>query len=149
LDFIALNYYCKEYTKFKGLLGDECSHDFHKERKNYLGWHVYPQGLYRILISLNKFSLPILVTENGTAEDKQHFYEDYMMTHLKSLGQAIQKGVNVIGYLWWSLIDNFEWDKGFGPRFGLAEVDYTSFERKIRPFAYKYAKICKENKLEI
>jgi len=51
--------------------------------------------------------------------------------------------------MWWSLMDNFEWDKGFGPRFGLTEIDYSTFERKLKPFAYTYGKICKNRKIEI
>jgi len=53
----------------------------------------------------------------------------------------------VRGYLHWSLMDNFEWDKGFWPRFGLVEVNYKTLERKIRPSALQYAKICKTNEL--
>jgi len=66
---------------------------------------------------------------------------------LKNIGKAINEGVNVRGYLHWSLMDNFEWDKGFWPRFGLVEVNYKTLERKIRPSALQYAKICKTNEL--
>jgi beta-glucosidase len=148
VDFIALNYYCKEYVQFKGIIGQECSHS-HKERKNYLGWHVYPQGLHKLLISVKKWDLPVFVMENGTAESENLFYEDYLRTHILSVYKALQAGVKVKGYLWWSLLDNFEWDKGFGPRFGLIEVNYQTFERRIKPFAYNYAKICRENKVDI
>ncbi len=55
--------------------------------------------------------------------------------------KAIQGGINIKGYLYWSLLDNFEWDKGFWPKFGLVEVDYRTMERKIRSSAYEYAKI--------
>ena len=72
-----------------------------------------------------------------------------MIGHLKSLAKAMEEGIDIKGYLWWSLLDNFEWDKGFGPRFGLTEVNYSTFERKIKPFAYTYGKICKENKISI
>ncbi|MFA5271929.1 MAG: family 1 glycosylhydrolase, partial [Candidatus Omnitrophota bacterium] len=66
-----------------------------------------------------------------------------------SVARAISEGIDIKGYFWWSLIDNFEWDKGFGPRFGLIEVDYDNFKRKIKPFAYTYAKICKENRVTL
>ncbi|MDP2923676.1 MAG: family 1 glycosylhydrolase [Candidatus Omnitrophota bacterium] len=149
LDFIAMNYYCKEYVKFKGLFGVGCDHGYHQERKNYLNWYVYPKGLYEFLIRLKRYNLPIIIMENGTAEKQNILYEDYLISHLKSVAKAISAGVNVQGYLWWSLIDNFEWHEGFGPRFGLIEVNYRDFSRKIRPFALTYAKICKENRLEI
>ncbi|MEM7817086.1 MAG: family 1 glycosylhydrolase, partial [Candidatus Aenigmatarchaeota archaeon] len=147
LDFLAINYYTKQNIRFGGLLGKECNSYLHNERKNFLGWYVYPDGLFNLLIKLKKFNLPIIITENGTAETQDILYKDYLLLHLKSVHKAILKKVNVKGYLWWSLIDNFEWDKGFGPRFGLIEVNYKTFERKIKPFALVYAKIAKENKI--
>ena len=93
--------------------------------------------------------LPVFVTENGTAESKNELYEDYLLSHLRSLSRAREAGVDIRGYFWWSLLDNFEWDKGFSKRFGLVEVDYGNFKRSVRPFAYTYSKICRENKLEL
>lgn len=149
MDFIAINYYCKEYVKFKFPLGIACGHTNHSENKNYLNWYIYPQGLYELLIKLKKYNLPIIITENGTAQTNDTAYEEYLTSHLASVGNAISQGVDIRGYLWWSLIDNFEWHEGFGPRFGLIEVNYHNFSRRIRPFALTYAKICKENRLEI
>jgi beta-glucosidase len=148
LDYVGLNYYCKEYVKFKGLIGDECGHSFHKERRNHINWYVYPQGLYEILIKLKQLDLPVIITENGTAESEDRLYLDYLISHLESVGRAIQDGVDVRGYFWWSLLDNFEWDKGFKYRFGLTEVDYNTFDRKLRPFAKVYAEICGSNSLD-
>ena len=62
---------------------------------------------------------------------------------------AIKDGVDIRGYLYWSFLDNHEWDKGFWPRFGLVEIDYKTQERKIRPSAKVYAEICKNNELII
>jgi len=149
LDFIGLNYYCREFSKFKGLVGEESGYKPKGGRQNYLGWNVYPQGFYKLLKSLKRYNLPIIITENGTAENQDSLYEDFLIGHLKSLSLAIKEGVDIRGYLWWSLLDNFEWDKGFGPRFGLIEVDYSTFKRKLKPFAYTYGKICKENRIEI
>jgi len=149
LDSIAINYYCKEYVKFNGALGAQCRHPHHKEHKNFLGWYVYPQGLYEFLKRFKKYKLPIFITENGTAEVSDSLYEEYLLSHLTSVARAISEGVDIKGYFWWSLVDNFEWDKGFGPRFGLIEVDYGNFKRKIKPFAYTYAKICKDNRIDI
>lgn len=147
LDFIGLNYYCREFSRFKNLTGRESVCKSGSGRQNYLGWDVYPQGFYKLLKRLKKYGLPIIITENGTAEKEEPLYEDFLISHLRSLAMAIEEGVDVRGYLWWSLIDNFEWDKGFGPRFGLAEVNYSTFERKLRPFAYTYGKICRDNKI--
>jgi len=72
-----------------------------------------------------------------------------MTEHLYWVWRAIQDGVDVRGYIYWSLLDNFEWAKGFEPRFGLVEIGYATFSRKIRPSAFEYAKICKTNQLDI
>ena len=55
----------------------------------------------------------------------------------------MQEGDKVLGYIYWSLIDNFEWDKGFGPRFGLIEMDYNTYKRTIRESARKFSEVCK------
>jgi beta-glucosidase len=147
LDFIGINYYCKEYVQWNGLIGQECGHLNHGERKNQPGWSVYPQGLYEILINLKKYGLPLMITENGTAEIKDEFYREYLLSHLNSLACAIKDGAKVEGYFWWSLLDNFEWDKGFSQRFGLVEVDFKTFRRQVKPFADTYADICRKNSI--
>lgn len=149
LDFIGVNYYCRDYIKKGSLYGRDCLADHHIERKNALGWNVAPEALYDLLVRLSFFELPIIVSENGTAEKYNDHYEHFLLAHLKSVGLAIQKGIDVRGYFWWSLLDNFEWDLGFTPRFGLCEVNYKTYERKIRPFALTYAKICKEGVINV
>jgi len=81
------------------------------------------------------------------ADAKDEKREKFIKEHLYWIHKAIQEGVDVCGYFYWSLLDNFEWDKGFWPRFGLVEIDYQTLERKIRPSAQEYAKICKNNEL--
>lgn len=149
LDFLAINYYCREFSKFKDLFGAESDYKPKRGRKNYLGWNIYPQGFYRLLKKIARYNLPIIITENGTAEYENSLYEDFLIRHLRSLAAAINEGVDIRGYLWWSLIDNFEWDKGFGPCFGLAGVDYKTFKRTPKPFSATYSTIIKENRLEI
>lgn len=63
--------------------------------------------------------------------------------------KAISEGVDVRGYFHWSLLDNFEWQQGFWPRFGLVEIDYKTQERRIRQSAYEYAKIVKANAIDL
>jgi beta-glucosidase len=133
-DFIGLNYYkhCQFPKKKKLLVSD-------------LGWDFYPQGIYYLLKDLKKYKKPIYITENGLADIKDAKRIRFIKDHLKYVHQAIQNGVDVRGYFYWSLLDNFEWDKGFWPRFGLVEVDYKTMERRIRPSAFEYAQICKKN----
>ncbi len=137
-DFIGLNYYFhRRFHRNKNkIVSDMC-------------WEIYPEGIYHVLKDLKKYNKPIYITENGLADAKDEKRTKFIKEHLKRVHKAISEGVDIRGYFYWSLLDNFEWDKGFWPRFGLVEIDYKTMERKIRPSAYEYAKICKENKLEI
>lgn len=153
LDFIGINYYNRGLVDvkkwaFPNLLLDNCLDNCLPLKKNSLGWDIYPEGLYRLLSSLKKYNLPILITENGicTQDDTQRW--DYIREHLKNIQLAINSGVKVIGYIYWSLLDNFEWDKGFVPRFGLVEMDYNNFQRMPRESANKFALVCKTGRME-
>jgi beta-glucosidase len=89
-----------------------------------------------------------MITENGICTDDDGLRWDFIREHLSAIHKAIEDGVNVTGYLYWSLLDNFEWDKGFAPRFGLIDVDYDTFKRTVRESAYKYAQVCKSGILQ-
>jgi beta-glucosidase len=139
LDFIGLNYYFHYRIKFP----------FKNRNENKLlsdiGWEIYPKGIYFILKELQKYNLPLYITENGLADAKDKLRKDFIKEHLSWVHKAIQEGIDVRGYFHWSFMDNFEWEKGFEPRFGLIEIDYDTLERKPRPSAFYYAKICKQN----
>jgi beta-glucosidase/6-phospho-beta-glucosidase/beta-galactosidase len=102
-----------------------------------------------VLERFSHFGIPLLVTENGLATDNEALRREFMLRHLESLARALHKGINVIGYLYWSLIDNFEWAMGTYARFGLAAVDFRSQERKFRAFAEDYKRVCSENRLAL
>lgn len=153
LDFIAINYYSRQLVDLKkwgvrNLVADRCNQGHYPVKKNSLGWDIYPEGLYQLLLKFKKYNLPILIAENGicTADDDLRW--EFLQGHLKSVHAAMEKNVWVTGYLHWSLLDNFEWDKGFGPRFGLIEVDYETYRRTARKSAAKYAEICQTGVLE-
>jgi len=115
-----------------------------------MGWELYPKSLALIAREMHtRYKLPIYVTEHGLADADDSRRKWYIIESLKHLHTAIRDGVDVRGYLHWSLLDNFEWDKGFWPRFGLVEIDYRTLERKIRPSAQVYKEICKTNVLEL
>lgn len=137
-DFIGVNYY------FHRGFGEKAIHD-----KTDMGWEIYSKGIYNVLKQLKKYKKPIYITENGLADAKDEKRAKFIKDHLRWAHRAMQEGVDLRGYLHWSLLDNFEWAHGFGPRFGLIEVDYQTMERRIRPSAWEYAKICKSNQLEI
>ncbi len=152
LDFIGVNYYSRQKVDVDSwwignLLMQMGSAEYDPVKKNSLGWDIYPQGLYQVLMKLKKYQLPIMITENGICTDDDSLRWEFLHSHLENIHRAISDGVNVTGYLYWSLLDNFEWDKGFTPRFGLIDVDYTTFKRTIRDSARKFSQVCATNTL--
>jgi len=148
MDFIGLNYYSRQVVEMGNwsigdLLMGVCKNNHHPAKKNSLGWDIYPEGLLELLLKLKKYNLPVIITENGICTPDDNLRWEYISSHLKNIHLAMEKGVNVKGYLYWSLIDNFEWDKGFGPRFGLIDIDYNTDKRTVRPSAEKFGQVCK------
>jgi len=149
-DFIGVQYYFHDvlcvYNIFRYLSGTPHSQ---KEDKNKtdLNWEVFPEGIYRILKNLKKYDKPIFITENGIADARDRQRKKFIEDHLFWTRRAIEEGADVRGYFYWSLLDNFEWDKGFWPKLGLVAVDRKTMKRKIRKSAFEYAKICKSNQL--
>ncbi len=152
LDFMGINYYSRQLVDTKGwwitnLLSDVCQQGHTPVKKNSLGWDIYPDGLYQVLLKLKKYQMPIIITENGICTLDDDLRWEFITEHLKSVHQAIQAGVDIRGYLYWSLLDNFEWDKGFGPRFGLIEMNYETQQRTVKPSAIKFGQVCKTGQL--
>ncbi len=133
-DFVGLNFYF--HIRVDHWYGKNKN-----ERISDMAWELHPQSLYNVLMSLKRYQLPIYITENGVADVRDKHREYFLVEHLRSVKNAIRDGADVRGYLHWSLIDNFEWDSGFWPRFGLVEIDYKTMERRIRPSALKYKEI--------
>jgi len=106
-----------------------------------LGWAISAKGFRKLLKRVGTFGLPIYVTENGIADRDDKLRSNYLMSHLSEVARAIGQGIDIRGYYHWSLLDNFEWIKGFWPRFGLYQVDYETFERKPTASALLYKKI--------
>ncbi len=119
------------------------------KKTNDMGWEIYPEGIYKVVKKLAIFNKPIIIIENGLADADDSRRPDFIKDHVYYLHKALSEGVPVAGYCHWSLLDNFEWADGWGPKFGLFEVDRETFARKPRPSANIYTKICKNNELEI
>ncbi len=138
LDYIGVNYYTRSFFKF-GIRGFA-----EYKRKNVprsdFGFEIYPEGLYEVLMRLKPFGLPVMITENGMADKKDLYRPDFLKTSLKSVSRAIKEGVDILGYMHWSLMDNFEWVEGYSKKFGLLETDFKTQERKPRGSAYLYQK---------
>lgn len=142
-DFIGLNYYFHHPLKFKM---SNWRNWFRPESettmpKNDLGWDINPVGLGHLLDWLQKYQRPIIITENGLADAADHLRASFVRHHVDQVFQAIARGVRVQGYLYWSLLDNFEWREGFAPRFGLIDVDYQTLRRTVRPSAYAFREL--------
>jgi beta-glucosidase/6-phospho-beta-glucosidase/beta-galactosidase len=90
-----------------------------------------------------KYHLPLLVTENGLADEEDSYRQWWLTETILAMQRAIDGGVKLEGYLHWSLIDNFEWAYGKWPRFGLAAVDYSTGKRTLRPSARWFGRVIK------
>lgn len=136
-DFIGLNHYFHSGINY----------GFEKHEKKVVsdvGWEIYPKSIYAVLKDLTRYEKPIYVTENGVADAQDIYRGRLIKESLEWVKKAQQEGVDVRGYLHWSLLDNFEWADGFWPRFGLVAVDYKTLECHIRPSAFVYKKIIEE-----
>ncbi len=109
-----------------------------------MGQEIYPEGLYKYVSMVwQRYKKPIIITENGIADRNDQYRAQYITDHIGQVQKLLARGIDMRGYFYWSLLDNFEWDKGFWPRFGLAEVDRNTQNRAFRPSAKAYQKILK------
>ena len=121
-----------------------------------MGWEIEPSGLHAMLVRVHEEypGTPVVVTENGAAfddrvdsdgavhdEDRRSFLEG----HLRACHRAIADGVDLRGYLAWSLMDNFEWGFGYSKRFGIVRVDYDTQQRTVKDSARWYAQVVRDN----
>lgn len=141
-DFVGVNYYTRAFLRFSptGLRGTEYVHEDRTGRGlTDTGWEVYPEGFRQVLDWAASAGFPLLVTENGAAERDPERKVRYLQAHLEALESTRAAGVDVRGYFWWSLLDNYEWLHGLGPRFGLYHVDFDTLDRRPTPAARFYA----------
>jgi beta-glucosidase len=115
-----------------------------------MGWNIAPDGLEELLLSLTEQfpEQPLMITENGAAfpdvvtegDDGRRVHDelrtDYLQRHFAAAKRAMDQGVDLRGYLVWSLLDNFEWGYGYSKRFGIVRVDYDTGERLPKDSAY-------------
>ncbi len=134
-DFVGVNYYFTDY--YNG---------FFKRKNptrplNDMGWYMEPEGLYPLIVrSWARFKKPIIVTENGVADANDEYRRWWIEETIVAMERAMSEGIDIRGYFHWSLLDNFEWDQGWWPKFGLVEVDREhGMKRNIRPSAKWFA----------
>lgn len=142
-DFIGLNYYTRFYVRFpptKGFLEAEWGPEAIVSDGNY--GEIYPYGLYRAIKKVLCYNKPIYITENGLPDKDDNWRPAFILDHLRQVWQALSFCYPVMGYYHWSLIDNFEWDRGWTQRFGLIGMDPETQERNWRPSGRLYQEIC-------
>lgn len=158
-DFVGINYYFTDY--YKGLSFSPPDHAakqgndmklFGIQRANPalplndLGWYMEPEGLYPLLVrTWARYKKPIIVTESGVADQHDRYRQWWVEESVIAMQRAMSEGVDVKGYMHWSLLDNFEWAFGWWPKFGLIEVDREDDMRRIpRPSALWLARYVRE-----
>ncbi|MFN2120860.1 MAG: GH1 family beta-glucosidase, partial [Anaerolineales bacterium] len=164
IDYLGLNYYNTDrvaYDVFAGLnkarLAPYSAPGWGRTEMN---WGIDPDGLRRELLHVTEaYGGPLIyVTENGCAmpdrPDADGFVADwdrvrYIRSHLQALHQAIEEGADVGGYFVWSIFDNFEWERGYGPRFGLVRVDYDTLARRPKQSARWFGDVVRTNSLAV
>jgi beta-glucosidase len=139
-DFIGVNYYFTQYQNWLGKIRNP------KVPVSDLGWYMEPSGIARLLTTTwQRYHTPLIITENGVADSSDKQRQWWLEQTMPALEEAITSGVDLRGYLHWSLLDNFEWAYGWWPEFGLVHVDRATVQRSIRPSAYWLADYIKNH----
>jgi beta-glucosidase len=137
LDWIGVNYYSRTFVGWPWTGSTPATGEM-----TDFGWEIYPEGLYQVLRRVGRFGKPVVITENGISDADDDQRPAYIISHLREVLRAIRDGVDVRGYMHWSLLDNFEWAEGYEQHFGLA-----TRSRELRPSARVYGAIARANAL--
>jgi beta-glucosidase len=132
-DWLGINYYTRDIIRSRiarALTGRGPPYEVVADAagtraRSDMGWEIYPEGLYRLLLTFARYGWPIIVTESGLADRAGTVRPGYIRSHIYAIDRARAEGVPVVGYLHWSLIDNFEWSRGYTGRFGLYTIDFA------------------------
>ena len=144
-DFVGINYYFTDYYEIGDHRGSKNIEFFHradpKVPKSNLGWYMEPEGVYPLLLrTWAHYKKPIIITESGVADENDEYRRWWLEESMVAMERAISEGVDLRGYYYWSLMDNFEWAYGWWPKFGLVHVDRENgMKRTIRGSAIWWA----------
>jgi beta-glucosidase len=135
LDVFGINFYSRLHLRCPGTQragGDYAYRDRSGNGFSDNGWEIVPQAFGPLLETAAESGFPLVVTENGIADATDRYRPQFIRSHVGHILFAMSRGIPIHGYFHWSLLDNFEWLEGYGPRFGLYEVDRQTFERRPR-----------------
>jgi beta-glucosidase len=138
-DFVGINYYFTDYYQ-------NFRPQNPKAPVNDLGWYMEPEGIYPLMLrTWAHYKKPIFITENGVADANDQYRRWWIEETVIAMERALSEGVDLRGYFHWSLLDNFEWEAGWWPKFGLVEVDRKNgMKRTLRPSAKWFADLIKQ-----
>ena len=157
IDFLGINYYFRKVLETNPTQPGQVHQVRPEGLYTTMDWEVYPEGLYELLMRLQRdYPCRYVITENGASgEDKpaadgqvlDRLRLDYLREHFRQAHRAIADGVKLSGYFVWSLLDNFEWAWGYSRRFGLVYVDYATQQRIIKESGHWYGQVIGANGL--
>ena len=142
LDFIGLNYYSRWHVKGQLNLAEPFTFELRpQDIQTDMPYAIYPEGFYKAVKTIAKLNVPIIITENGIADDKDDRRSLFIKRYLYALFKTIEEGYDIRGYFYWSLMDNFEWAEGYMMKFGLYDVDFNTQDRTLRSGSQSFVDI--------
>jgi len=148
-DFVGVNYYTTDLVRFNPFAAKEMytqrffPEDAALSESDFIA--NIPNGMIEAVQWAESFGLPIFITENGVDDSKDTLRPKYILEHLHALWKVMNANIRVEGYFHWTLVDNFEWERGWTQRFGLWGLDRETQARIRRPSVDMYAEICHTN----
>jgi beta-glucosidase len=146
MDYWAINFYTRMMVDSR-TPWVVVQHRFDHKRLRMVDEPFYMEEMFPEALIYNLERLkdrPVIITENGCSCDNDEFRKVYLTLHLSALGEAMERGVDVQGYLYWSFLDNYEWGS-YMPKFGMIAVNRDDFTRTVKPSALLYRDIIKAN----
>ena len=115
-----------------------------------MGYEFYPEGLENVIRKVHEaFKGEILVTENGVATDDDTRRVEFIKRAFEGVKECIADGIPVKAYMYWSLLDNFEWQSGYSMKFGLIGFDRKTMERTVKDSLYSLGRICESYQINV
>ncbi len=148
MDFVGLNYYTASQVKLSAYANQFLSFPEGVTLSDHKFMANQPESFYQALEWAASYGKPVIVTENGIENADDSLRPVYLADHLAQLWRAWNANLPIIGYYHWSLVDNFEWERGWSYRFGLWGFENATQKRIRRPSVDFYEQICKKNYID-